>query len=110
MTFVSPRRRATMPVIDSCAALQLGYAGTKISSLKELFEFAKCVDPRRQILWNIESKINPIASGATRSVEEFVTKQHAEFVASGYNPSQITVCTFSYRFGRHVQMYLVPEL
>lgn len=97
-------------MMDPRAALQLGYAGTKISTLKELFEFAKCVDPHRRILWNIESKINPIASAATRSVEEFVTKQHAEFVASGYDPSQITVCTFSYRLGRHAQKYLVSEL
>ncbi|KAF8350183.1 PLC-like phosphodiesterase [Amanita rubescens] len=77
--------------------LQLGYAGTKISTLKELFEFARCADPHRQILWNIESKTNPIVPGATRGVEEFVTKQHAEFVASGYDPSQITYQSFDWR-------------
>lgn len=82
-------------MIESHAAIQLSYPGTKISTLKELFGFARCADPHRQILWNIESKINPIVPGATQSVEEFVTKQHAEFVASGYDPSQITVSTFS---------------
>ena len=85
-----------MPIIEPRAALPLNYAGTKISTLKELFEFVQCVDPHRRILWNIESKINPVTSGTTRSVEEFVTKQHAEFVASGYDPSQITVSAFSF--------------
>ncbi|KAF8624793.1 hypothetical protein AX15_005682 [Amanita polypyramis BW_CC] len=77
--------------------LQLTYSGTKISTLKELFEFAQCADPHHQILWNIESKVNPVIPGATRSVEDFVTAQHAEFVSSGYDPSHITYQSFDWR-------------
>ena len=72
-------------------ALQLTYPGTKISTLSELFQFAKCADPKRTINWNVESKINPVLADATRSVEDFVTLQNMEFVKSGYKLSQITV-------------------
>ena len=71
------------------------YPGTKISTLRELFEFAECADPHHRILWNIESKINPLTPEATHDVDDFVTKQHAEFLASGYIPSQITVSILS---------------
>ncbi|KAM6497988.1 PLC-like phosphodiesterase [Amanita muscaria] len=77
--------------------LQLRYPGTKISTLRELFEFASCADPDHRMLWNIESKINPVTLGATLDVDDFVTKQHAEFIASGYAPSQITYQSFDWR-------------
>ncbi|KAK2462021.1 hypothetical protein APHAL10511_006484 [Amanita phalloides] len=76
--------------------LQLRYPGTKISTLRELFEFARCADPDHLILWNIESKVNPVTPGATRSGKDFVTKQHAEFIASGYDSSHITYQSFDW--------------
>ena len=78
-------------MITCSSALQTTYPGTKISTLGELFKFAQCADPDRQIQWNIESKINPVVTNATRGVEDFVQLQHAEFVKSSYSLSQITV-------------------
>ncbi|PFH46642.1 hypothetical protein AMATHDRAFT_183195 [Amanita thiersii Skay4041] len=77
--------------------LQLEYPGTRISTLKEVFDFVKCADPQRQMKFNIESKINPAIPGITLGVNDFVTKQHAEFVASGYDPSHITYQSFDWR-------------
>lgn len=73
------------------SALQLTYPGTRISTLREVFEFVQCADPQRQISWNIESKINPILPNNTRGVADFVGKQHKAFVDSSYSLSQITV-------------------
>ena len=72
-------------------AQQLKYPGVKISTLGELFKFAQCVDSKRAIEWNIESKINPEEVNSTRSVDDFVTLQHKEFAESGYKLSRITV-------------------
>jgi hypothetical protein len=63
----------------------------KISTLDELFKFARCVDPERTIHWNIESKINAADPNSTRGVNDFVTLQHQAFLNSGYKLSQITV-------------------
>jgi hypothetical protein len=71
--------------------LQLTYPGTKISTLREVFEFAQCADPQRQISWNIESKIDPVLPNKTRGVADFVSRQHKEFLDSSYSLSQITV-------------------
>lgn len=71
--------------------MQLSYPGTKISTLAEVFEFAACADPQRKILFNIESKINAQMPQNTSGVDEFVTKQHAAFVASSYDLKSITV-------------------
>lgn len=84
-------QNAHTPRLLSELALQLTHPGTKISTLGELFQFAKCADPNRSINWNIESKINPVLANATRSVTDFVTLQNKEFVKSGYKLSQITV-------------------
>lgn len=72
-------------------ALALTYPGTKISTLREVFEFAQCADPQRQISWNIESKINPVHPNSTRGVADFVSLQRKEFIDSSYSLSQITV-------------------
>ncbi|KAF8168246.1 PLC-like phosphodiesterase [Crassisporium funariophilum] len=77
--------------------LQLTYPGTKISTLRELFAFARCADPKRQIQWNIESKINPVDVNSTRGVQDFVDAQHREFVESSYDLSQITYQSFDWR-------------
>ena len=71
--------------------MQLTYPGTKISTLEEVFAFAECADPNNEVHWNIESKINAVNPNYTRGVEDFVTKQHALFVASRYRRSSITV-------------------
>lgn len=76
------------------SALQLTYPRSKIPTLREVFEFAGCADPQRQISWNIESKINPILPSKTRGVADFVSAQHKEFVDSLYSLSQITVRYF----------------
>jgi hypothetical protein len=73
------------------SAHQLTYPGIKISTIDELFEFARCADPERTIRWNIESKINPVDANLTRGVDDFVTLQHQAFLRSGYNLTQITV-------------------
>ncbi|CAA7258745.1 unnamed protein product [Cyclocybe aegerita] len=77
--------------------LQLSYPGTKLSTLDELFEFATCVDTKRELQWNIESKINPISRTSTRGVDDFVTLQHQAFVKSTYKLSQITYQSFDWR-------------
>ncbi|KAF9568528.1 PLC-like phosphodiesterase [Agrocybe pediades] len=73
------------------------YPGTKISTLNELFKFAQCVDSKREIQFNIESKINPEDPSATRGVDDFVKLQRAEFQRSGYKLSQITYQSFDWR-------------
>jgi glycerophosphoryl diester phosphodiesterase len=77
--------------------LQLTYPGTKITTLREVFEFVQCADPRRNISWNIESKINPILPNNTRGVADFVRRQHKGFVNSSYSLSQITYQSFDWR-------------
>jgi len=72
--------------------MQLSYPGTKISTLQEVFQFADCADPKHQILWNIESKIDAINPNNTHGVGDFVMKQHVVFMASSYPSSSITVC------------------
>jgi len=77
--------------------MQLSYPGTKISTLREVFEFADCADPEHQILWNIESKIDPVHPNTTQGVDDFVTKQHAVFAASSYPRTSITYQSFDWR-------------
>ncbi|KAI0735526.1 PLC-like phosphodiesterase [Earliella scabrosa] len=76
--------------------LQLTYPGTRLSTLQELFDFAACADPARQVLWNIESKIDAQFPNSTLGVQDFVQKQHALFVRSGYK-SSITYQSFDWR-------------
>lgn len=78
----------------SLSALQTSYPGTKISTLDELFSFARCVDSERRLLWNIESKINPVDTNSTRSPDDFVKAQYKLFVKSGYKLNQIAVWVF----------------
>ncbi len=70
--------------------MQLTYPGTRISTMQEVFEFVQCADPERQVLWNIESKIDARHPNRTLDVHEFVSKQYEAFVNSGYQ-SSITV-------------------
>ncbi|KAL0072223.1 hypothetical protein AAF712_001148 [Marasmius tenuissimus] len=60
------------------------YLGTRISTLEEVFDFVECADREHQIRWNIESKIDPVFPNRTKSVQEFVEKQHEVFVRSPY--------------------------
>ncbi|KAF8624859.1 hypothetical protein AX15_005738 [Amanita polypyramis BW_CC] len=83
--------------LDIQFALQLTYPGTRISTLKELFAFANCVDPKRKIRWNIESKINSSHPASTHDIDTFVTKQYAEFARSSYTPSQIIYQSLDWR-------------
>lgn len=77
--------------------MQLAYPGTKISTLKELFDFMACADPERQVRFNIESKIDAIIPNATHSVDDFVKLQHAVFVESGYDFKSIIYQSFDWR-------------
>ena len=70
--------------------MQLTYPGTRISTLQEVFDFVSCADPRHEVLWNIESKIDAQHPNRTRGVMDFVEKQHAVFRNSPYMGS-ITV-------------------
>ncbi|KAI0762738.1 PLC-like phosphodiesterase [Fomes fomentarius] len=76
--------------------LQLTYPGTRISTLRELFDFVKCADPARQVLWNIESKIDAQYPNRTLGVADFVQKQYELFNESGYKQS-ITYQSFDWR-------------
>ncbi|OJA18797.1 hypothetical protein AZE42_00855 [Rhizopogon vesiculosus] len=69
---------------------QLVYPGARVSTLREVFDFVACADPSHQILWNIESKINPQYPNRTAGVDDFVQKQHEIFLSSPYYRS-ITV-------------------
>jgi len=75
---------------------QLLYPKTSISSMQEVFEFVNCADPTHQVLFNIESKIDPEYPPHSVGVEEFVTRQHAVFTSSGYMQS-ITYQSFDWR-------------
>jgi glycerophosphoryl diester phosphodiesterase len=75
---------------------QLVYPGARISTLREVFDFVSCADPSHQILWNIESKINPQYPNRTAGVDDFVQKQHAIFISSPYYQS-ITYQSFDWR-------------
>ncbi|KAK2462022.1 hypothetical protein APHAL10511_006485 [Amanita phalloides] len=77
--------------------LQLTYPGTRISTLKELFDFAKCADPEHKVQWNIESKINASHPDRTHDVDMFVTKQYEAFVESSYPLSQIIYQSLDWR-------------
>ncbi len=69
------------------AAEQLTYPGTQISTLQEVFDFVECADPKHQMLWNIESKVDAAHPNKTTSVEEFVERQYAMFAGSAYRNS-----------------------
>ena len=75
-------------------AMQLTYPGTRISTLQEVFEFVQCADPARQVLWNIESKIDARYPNRTLGVSDFVQRQYEVFSRSPYKGS-ITVRTSS---------------
>jgi glycerophosphoryl diester phosphodiesterase len=76
--------------------MQITYPGMRISTLKEVFDFVECADPSHQILWNIESKIDPEYPNRTLGVADFVDSQHALFAASPYHQS-ITYQSFDWR-------------
>ncbi|ESK98229.1 glycerophosphoryl diester phosphodiesterase [Moniliophthora roreri MCA 2997] len=76
--------------------LQLTFPLTKISTMKEIFDFVECADPQYDIRWNIESKIDPVFPNRTKSVGEFVQRQHQAFVDSPYR-FQITYQSFDWR-------------
>jgi hypothetical protein len=91
MTIVRyPPTNTTILLRSIDSALQLIYPGMRISTLKEVFNFVECADPSHQILWNIESKINPQYPNRTLGVGDFVDKQQAIFASSLYHKS-ITV-------------------
>ncbi|EAU93188.2 glycerophosphoryl diester phosphodiesterase [Coprinopsis cinerea okayama7 len=75
----------------------LTYAGAKIPTLTEVFDFARCVDFERRLKFNVESKINPVFQSNTKSVDEFVNAQYREFWRSGYPLAQITYQSFDWR-------------
>jgi hypothetical protein len=62
--------------------------------MEEVFDFAHCVDTKREVSFNIESKVNPVVNGTTRGPADFVAAQHAAFIASGYPLEQIQVGPF----------------
>ncbi|PBL00918.1 PLC-like phosphodiesterase [Armillaria gallica] len=75
---------------------QLVYPGTKVSTLKELFDFVECVDAEHRMLFNIESKIDADHPNRTRSVDDFVEYQYATFSNTPYLDS-VTYQSFDWR-------------
>ncbi|KAI8983416.1 PLC-like phosphodiesterase [Trametes punicea] len=76
--------------------LQLTYPGTRISTLQEVFDFVSCTDPKYEVLWNIESKIDAQHPNRTLGVADFVEKQYEIFKNSPYRHS-ITFQSFDWR-------------
>ncbi|KAI9059675.1 PLC-like phosphodiesterase [Trametes sanguinea] len=76
--------------------MQLTYPGTRISTLEEVFDFATCADPRHEVLWNIESKIDAQHPNLTLGVPDFVERQYEVFKNSPYKNS-ITFQSFDWR-------------
>ncbi|KAH9891050.1 PLC-like phosphodiesterase [Cubamyces lactineus] len=76
--------------------MQLTYPGTRISTLQEVFDFVSCADPKHEVLWNIEAKIDAQYPQRTRGVTDFVEKQHEVFRNSPYKGS-ITYQSFDWR-------------
>lgn len=64
--------------------------------MSEVFDFVSCADPKHQMMFNIESKIDAEHPNNTVGVYEFVTRQHAAFMASPYRYS-ITFQSFDWR-------------
>jgi hypothetical protein len=89
--------------------MQLTYPGTRISTLKEVFDFVECADPSHQVLWNIESKIDPEYPNRTLGVADFVNHQHALFATSPYHKS-ITVRDSRSLIPAYLTILLVSEL
>lgn len=56
--------------------------GTKLSTLNEVFDFVQCATDE-PVLFNIESKVNPVEKNQTRSAAEFVNAMGEIFVARG---------------------------
>lgn len=56
--------------------------GTKLSTLDEVFDFVQCATDE-PVLFNIESKVNPVERNQTRSAAEFVAAMGAIFTARG---------------------------
>lgn len=56
--------------------------GTKLSTLDEVFDFVECATDE-PVLFNIESKVNPVQKNETRSAAEFVNAMGAIFAARG---------------------------
>ncbi|KAI0651497.1 PLC-like phosphodiesterase [Trametes meyenii] len=77
--------------------MQLTYPGTRISTMQEVFAFAECADPQHEVMWNIESKVNPQFPNRTRGVADFVERQHAVFNDSPYSLGAITYQSFDWR-------------
>lgn len=51
--------------------LQLEFPGTKLSTLEELFDFVDCATDE-PVLYNIETKVNPVQLNQTRAPQDFV--------------------------------------
>ncbi|KAJ3480220.1 hypothetical protein NLI96_g8505 [Meripilus lineatus] len=96
LTFAQLRTLDCGSIRQSDYPMQLTYPGTKISTMQEVFEFASCADPNHEVLWNIESKINALHPNRTRSVSDFVQKQHEVFSTSPYM-SSISYQSFDWR-------------
>lgn len=56
--------------------------GTKLSTLDEVFDFVQCATDE-PVLFNIESKINPVERNQTRSAAKFVDAMGKIFVGRG---------------------------
>lgn len=82
----------------------------RISTLKEVFDFVECADPSHQILWNIESKINPQYPNRTLGVGDFVDKQQAIFASSSYHKSITVRYSTFIRSDSSYRLILVPKL
>jgi hypothetical protein len=56
--------------------------GTKLSTLDEVFDFIQCATDE-PVLFNIESKVNPVQKNQTRSAGEFVEAMAEIFLKRG---------------------------
>ncbi|ODN76586.1 hypothetical protein L202_05245 [Cryptococcus amylolentus CBS 6039] len=77
--------------------LQDVYAGTKVSTLQEMFDFVKCATDE-PVLFNIESKVDGDYHNLTRGPEDFVDAMGTIFYAQGEDVvDRITHQSFDWR-------------
>merc|ERR1711939_432506 len=85
---------------------QLTYPGHKLATMQEVFDFVECT--QTPVLYNIESKVNPIQTNSTRSPEDFAKLQLKIF--EDYNlVSRITYQSFDWRT-LILSQKMLPEL
>jgi hypothetical protein len=85
------------------------YAGTKISTLGEMFDFVKCATDE-PVLFKIESKVDGDFRNLTRGPEDFVKAMGKIFTAQGRDVvKRITHQSFDVRSRSSSMVHVLTE-